>query len=411
MPSHTLLERISEEVRAAELVHNFPSKLASSPHGWVDETVEWATTKPWFLNQWQAALLAPNVSTALRFDPRVDDALLGDMIAETSIFGCHPFEGAMPTWAEASDRLIYIAHNLRRIDTGSNPHFGDVGAVFSNAAVRQMVLIASIDTGIYEGSCNRSASHQHYPQLPLNCSYGNGSVGAPIDAVGTLDDHTHLLLDNLGLWSGYSEDSLDWQQKLIEQAAQLFGRSPFAAAPYDSLPPVNNTRDDIERYWESNLLGNPPLPAAVKFLLPVFGASFGTDAGRSVQALSGARGWPLLWALGDGTTAERHAPGAPAVYASEARLLDPTVAAASALNATAAAGAAAAFERVWATAAADRAAAGRSGPNRDQIVGWWKELKAAGLQRLAPLTARACADLEGCVGVDPEGGECVCWTK
>ena len=47
------------------------------------------------------------------------------------------------TWDEASSRLVYVAHNLRRIDSGSLPHFGSVGVIFRTSSVRDLVEISS----------------------------------------------------------------------------------------------------------------------------------------------------------------------------------------------------------------------------------------------------------------------------
>ena len=51
-----------------------------------------------------------------------------------------------PTYAEATDRFIYGAWNVYRVDAG-NPHFGSVSFVFTVAEGLQNALIAPVDTG------------------------------------------------------------------------------------------------------------------------------------------------------------------------------------------------------------------------------------------------------------------------
>jgi hypothetical protein len=192
LSASALLERYRAEVRVTELCHNFPSvPPPDKGHHWFDETIGLAEKYPWFLNQWQAALvLDGNASTPRRFDPRRpapihSTAAADPRDAEVEIFGLPPFASHdSPTWEEAMDRLIYVAHNFRRRDTGSSFHFGDVSAIFRTSSVKDLVLIAPVDTGVWEGSCNTSGN----PWRNLNCSYW------PSHQVATLDHFDHLIL-------------------------------------------------------------------------------------------------------------------------------------------------------------------------------------------------------------------------
>ena len=63
-------------------------------------------------------------------------------LMQQQLYGCKAFKGPKPTWKEAAERLIYIAHNMRRIDFASIPSFGDVSAIFNTTYVQKMVIIA-----------------------------------------------------------------------------------------------------------------------------------------------------------------------------------------------------------------------------------------------------------------------------
>jgi hypothetical protein len=80
-------------------------------------------------------------------------------VAEVNVFGFPAFKvrgdpNAVP-YAEAVQRPIYTAVNTRKVDVG-NPTFGPVSAIFAPGFVRNMTLIAPIDTGAWEGECNKS---------------------------------------------------------------------------------------------------------------------------------------------------------------------------------------------------------------------------------------------------------------
>ena len=402
-----LLGRLRRETYSAELVHSFPiavgpSTLGHHNHGF-DETLAVFAERPTFVNQWQAWLLLGNGSTPSRFDPRVSSTSTGfdPNIAETHIFGCPSFAVAdRPSWTEASSRLIYIAHNLRQLDTGSTPFFGPIAAVFNTEAVKNMVLIAAVDTGIWEASCNRSAGGGG-PVRSLNCSFWRG------EPLGTLEHHDHLLLANVGLWASAGSSG-----SVVLEAAKLFGRSPLAGdgpSAYTELAPIDGNR--AERYYESNLVGNPH-QNSVKFLLPVFGSLFGTDTGSRVKAVAAQRGVPLVWALGDATDGELHRIPPDVPYPGNLRILDP--AAASLLNVTLLPATPTAFDRAWATVSAARAALNANGalPSQQDVRDWWARLEGGvpGLLRLAPLHNASCVRGSECVGTVVGSGDCVCFS-
>jgi hypothetical protein len=70
--------------------------------------------------------------------------------AEEGLFHYPAFKNAScPTFREATDRFIYIAWNVYRVDAG-NPHFGNVAFVYTAGQALNKTLIAPMDTGIWE---------------------------------------------------------------------------------------------------------------------------------------------------------------------------------------------------------------------------------------------------------------------
>ena len=99
---------------------------------------------------------------------------------------------------------------------------------------------------------------------------------------------------------------------------------------------------------EANVLGNPPFPRAVRFLLPLFGQLFGSDGGELVRRLAHKHGWAIVWALGDangdeatnrggngngnGVHTSELSRGASPSSRANGRLLDPLTVGSAALN-------------------------------------------------------------------------------
>jgi hypothetical protein len=374
----------------AELAHSLPATGGGAVGG-IDETIATLGNHTFFHNVWQGGMdgIGSNGDTQDR--------------AEVGLFGLPEFaKPGKPTWDEASSRLIYIANNLRRMATGSDPSFGQVTAVFNLSHVASMVLIAAVDTGTWEPSCNASTPASRAPlavrdgperrrglpgarpnpDKPLNCSYWEPPV------VGTLQDLDHVLLANVGLWSGTRRKSQSGSV-VLDELTSLLARSPLAA-DYTHIPPaIGGQRGDAMKYMEADLVGNPRLPLAVRFLIGNFQPLFGTATGAQLQELCIARGWGLVWALGfvgdKGGGDELNS-----------RILDPTVSAVVGLNASLPAGADAAFRAQWA-----------KGPPGSDLQGAWDQLQPSQL-RLAPVGASTCAATDQCVGVSIPTGDCVC---
>ena len=187
----------------------------------------------WFPNEFQEAML--NGQNGSSHGSEISDHAMKE------IFGCKPFAGAQPTWAEASSRLIYVAHNLRRLDTGSEPHFGDFTVIFNSSRMKDAVLIAPYDTGMYTMKC-LDPSVTGLPGPPhlsdLNCSAWSKDQKVDVP-VGTLDYLDHLILPNL--WSAIN--STVTNETVLDAARVLFTRSAVSGIDYQSVPAI----DDRER--------------------------------------------------------------------------------------------------------------------------------------------------------------------
>lgn len=379
LPSEELLQRFRAEVRASELAHAVWS-----------ESIPVVGQYNWFLNAWQGPMAA-NKTVSPSYN-----------LAEENIFGCPPFANkSRPTWDEAADRFIYVAHNLRQIDTGSPPNFGDVTAVFRQSCVQDMVLIGAVDTGLFELICNQSA----YPDVaPPLIKFGCDHWKRPV--VGTFQHFDHTILANLGVWSSALQTTLD------AVAIGLFNRGPFAGE-YLGLPKITLHPEvqNVMMFYEANILGNPRLPEGVSFLIGNFYSLFGTDSGRDLQHLADKFSWPLVWALGQ----QMPKSGSPhhmlmldprlQLYDGNQRILDPEAQGSRALNATVSPQAQAAFERVWVEVAGRRTI-----PlpiTVDKWAQWWSTLVGS-QARLAPLTAEAGCDRDLCIGTMAVSGDCVC---
>ncbi|CAE7468245.1 unnamed protein product [Symbiodinium natans] len=315
-------------------------------------------------------------------------------LTQQQIYGCKPFAGTWPTWTEAAERLIYIAHNMLRLDFGSLPGFGAATAVFNASRVQDMVLIAPHDTGQYGMGCLKEGIPGNFTTPPLNCSSWPGQ------ALGTLDHLDHLILPNLYMAYNTSAPlpfNMSGNRSVRDAVQTLFQRSALSKAAYQDVPPLDFWSSF--QYLEANLLGNPPLPDSVKYLIGNFQVVFGTPEGRALQRLAADRSWPLFWAVGS------YVPAQPEkmvkmTMASNRRFADPANAG-NFTDAALPAGAVAAFEEVWAKVEEERSS--RNLTEADVAEAW--SLLAPQQVRVAPLTAEACGD--HCVALDVRGA-CVC---
>lgn len=367
LSSQELLEHLRAEMRASELAHSFPG---DSSGRFQDMTIDTAKQSDFWLNEWQVPLKnGEGVPTQYNE-------------AEEGLFGCPPFkDDRKPTWDEAANRMIYIVQNTRQLDFGSVWTFGDVSVIFKKSYVKNNVLIAAVDTGLWERSCNKSS----HSQGKINCNAWQPHQ------VGTLEHLDHLILGNFGSWST-SKDTI------AQEAGRWFARTPLAG-DYLKLQPMRFS--DNMHYMEANILMNPRLPDAISLIVGDFASLFGTDLGTSLKELAQQRGWPLAWSRG-GLSSDRHLiekniPG-------NARILDPKVDSSQALNATFPANSQSNFEKLWSSVSSGRSS---GPPSHEQLDNWWNTL-ASQQVNVAPVSAYACSEPDSCVAVDARSGHCIC---
>merc|ERR1719446_1295331 len=101
-----------------------------------------------------------------------------------------------------------------------------------------MVLIAPIDTGLFEMACNSSEGSKQFP-IKLDCDAWKPPIA------GTYEYVDHIILACWGAWSRQFNTTVE------EQAVQMFGRSALAGN-YLGLPQLNPVTSNI--YYEANIL-------------------------------------------------------------------------------------------------------------------------------------------------------------
>eukprot|EP00041_Stephanoeca_diplocostata_P014363 m.260089 g.260089 ORF g.260089 m.260089 type:complete len:538 (+) comp19674_c0_seq5:191-1804(+) len=284
-----LLQRLRDEMKVVELVHNFNAKVDvqvnGTSHSPGDVNLTIAAQADYLYNVWELQVMGYMHNSGGDTSP--EDS------AETGMFGLPEFTGANntpATWKEATDRVTYMAVNSRRIDMG-NAIFGDISVVFSRRAVRNMTLMAPADTGLWEMSCNSS-----WPRLPrvegraLNCSGWSGAL-----AIASLEDFDHLFLPALRFWNG----TLVGANQTARHTGPVVELANFVQrmmAPWDHVLSVERT--EVLKYWEANILGAAKFPDTVQFIIGHFPTLFGSALGDALREWCERRGWVLVWALG-----------------------------------------------------------------------------------------------------------------
>lgn len=416
MSPEDLLQQFRTEARAAEYAHAFPVRNGSTHVEGGHFTIELGLKYQFLLNGYQADVDAQQFSkvldlssrsskhignTASALEANAQDLLepapvLGRAnpmpLAEENIFGLPPFKNeSNPTWEEASDRLVYVAQNLRRVDFGSAPTFGDATIIFNNDYVKDMILTAPADTGLFEMLCNGTAPKRWKPKFKPNCRAWN-----PPQAVATWDYFDHIIVRNLEFWRLSSVNGSGFWSSVYDEAQALFERSAFGG-DYAHVP--NMTSLDVMKYWETNVVGNVRFPEGVRFVIGSFSSLFGSPDGRHLQDFARRFGWPMVWAFAQ-------VPKAESLSVADAplnqRVLDPTVAASPSLNVTFPDTAHDDFEFLWNLVARHRTVASVA-----QWQQWWQDLALNQIQ-LSPATARHCGVSNNCIGLDLKSGICVC---
>lgn len=216
--------------------------------------------------------------------------------------------------------------------------------------------------------------------------------------MGTLEYLDHLILPNLAAGANRTGS----HRTMLDAAQDLFMRSGMSGTDYADVPAISDAV--MSEYLEADILANPQLPDAVKFVIGNFPQLFGTEAGEELQAISQRFDWPLIWAFGDGDPSRNRPPGVHGGkhYKSNQRIADPecfgaTNASISDLTVS--------FHDMWTQAAALRRL--RNATAAD-VQGWWHLL--ADQLHVGPITATSCGNgpLHHCVAIDLTTRDCIC---
>eukprot|EP01062_Namystynia_karyoxenos_P006057 TRINITY_DN1211_c0_g1_i1.p1 TRINITY_DN1211_c0_g1~~TRINITY_DN1211_c0_g1_i1.p1 ORF type:complete len:492 (+),score=83.03 TRINITY_DN1211_c0_g1_i1:80-1477(+) len=387
LSAEELLERFDREVPVHEIVHNIRSVHPGRPDvaAALDNTLATMEGFPYFFNPWQ--LQALNLFNASNNPDGPEN------FAETQIMGFPRFKNrTWPSFEEASDRVIYGASNLWRIDSG-NPLFGDVTVVFNNTELIDNVIVNAMDTGLYILGCTNHSMDYRVP-------YQNCSGWAP-PSVGTLKHYYHIMLPNWRVWNTSEGVRAEGANYPAYNAARMLSRFLLT---WHKAP--NMTADELAtgEYWETDIAMNPMYPYGVRFIIGSVLSLFGTSVGQRLRDLCIANNWPLVWAHG-GRNQGPDIPGSTLHGPLNMRVMDPEVLLRINVQSNATSGrgfseARSAFAEVWKQAP-------RLHPTNSTWTALWPVTGRTVLS-VAPLSVSACGDTNLCVAVRPLDGRCIC---
>ncbi len=416
-----------------------------------DVNLTQAANATWFYNEWQLQVLFPLYIDI--WEVIGGSCSLGPAAAaELGIFGLPPFSAAIPhvpgafpggwpaSLAEASDRVVYALFNQRRCTLPTAP-WGDVSVIFAPSLTKDIVLLSPFDTGDYEVGCNstyRTDMNKAFERdcalqknraacqsLDYMCTWNGTACRSERSAgqeqqvtgyypgeamcnwtlrMGTMQDHNHVLLDNVMLSMGSSSP--------IGPPGPAGGAKSAAAARLGALfkgmfEPLSNRTDDgfTNDYFEAELLGTAAFPEGVHFILAGFDSLFGTADGELLQRWCVKWKWPLVWtATGGGWSPSSHSGGGPQ------RVLDPVVLQSSAAGqnySSAAKSALKRFQQLWHNHTAKPPERFPPGPSGGSGGGWSSLAQILAPLGVEPLQRGRCAG--DCIGTIVASGHCVCY--
>ncbi|CAE7627010.1 CNGA1 [Symbiodinium sp. CCMP2456] len=428
--------RLKQELRSAELVHNFGSTADPRREGNCGLGVTLEPAKgpdaPYLYEGWmlQALHLIPldvknNIYT---------DAM------EQHLFGYPPFaDPSCPDVPTAAQRPMYSALNMYRA-SGGNPQCGPISAILSRKYINGSAVAAPIDTGLFAGFCGLDTKETvaFNGVRCLRCEIWSSSSQR---VLGTPDILDHLLPVFLHFYNATQEVAGDSyvEYNLARLLTRLLSRKTYSHALRDlgkSLPeqPLRlNTLENILGYMEVNPLVTIDYPHGVVMLVGLFEALFGTEDGLRLRKWCLKRGWPLAWAHNPDISSWNCGPAtvncmmpsanfSEGIQAANLRLLDPIVleAVPEGHNLTTEQFfplSQQAFKSAWAKAATGVPTGlpkpplpWPPRPRLAEMSRLWSELsQEPSVQQLAvePVYYQACASAD-CAGVRILDGKCVC---
>lgn len=255
--------------------------------------------------------------------------------------------------------------------------------VLKSSLADPVMLLAPVDSGIWELQCNSSEAHGY----DVDCA---AVSDATVRRTGVAEHFKHLIMPCHKFWnSTYIVDLL---------FARWYSNETVMLSEYD----IRSV------YLEGGVAGQLPLPSGVRFVLASLPALFGTEEAAELRAVCVAKGWPLLWALG--TNDHSHN----STYSVATRVVDPDVAKDLPLDVSLESLAAReAFGALWREAQAARAngtVPAKAWKNPEFWERTWSALTGTlpASMVLRPLSARQCRDMDDCIGVTTSNLECVC---
>eukprot|EP01060_Flectonema_neradi_P038981 TRINITY_DN8373_c0_g1_i1.p1 TRINITY_DN8373_c0_g1~~TRINITY_DN8373_c0_g1_i1.p1 ORF type:complete len:478 (+),score=64.88 TRINITY_DN8373_c0_g1_i1:92-1435(+) len=372
-----LHQQIHDEYQVTEICHNWEPMPWGNIDG--DLSLNSSIGQPYLYNQWQLASLGftqkyPNV-----YSNR----------AEVMLYHMQNFSSptGIPTFQEASERLIYGATNLFKQSTG-NGLFGGLTMVLNNTHIRNFTAIHATDSGAYEAFCNNTNPPPFYKP---NCT----AVGP----IGTFDHWESNLMSLAGFWDGGVPGS---KKNITEIDVLSFVVSAMLQTDYDKQ--INLTESIL--YNEACPMMNLRYPEGVKMIvLNVTDNLFGSYIGTQLQQWAISNNWVLSWGYADLTMT------GPAVKANK-RFLDPLVLQhiSAGKNITTDPDfpdLLSVFTEAWATS-------NKSLPHHindrqwqaDQFLSLWSNISSS-ILRIQPLFRYACED-PSCAAVRVKDQKCVC---
>jgi hypothetical protein len=283
----------------------------------------------------------------------------------------------------------YTTTNFLHLNVGNNM-FGDVSIILRPQSVHPLALLEPVDSGNWEDWCNRTGpvgkQCHHFP-FSVNCSAWDRVQG-------TVDHMEHILLANAVMWN-----------------------SPVCANTTGGILPrlfsmlYGETRQDrtltdpaqMMTFIEANLAGTVLYPDGVKLIVGTMQTLFGSVLGGQLRRWCVQNGWALLWAVGPSDDPAWWAAGHGVM---DTRAVDPR--AAATLNLTISTAGASQFDALWNTVASARAGGTAGAIQWNSSV--WAEIPAE-LVVSSGLWPGQCADIDTCVAVHTNGGDCVCYSQ
>ena len=275
LAAEEILQRYRHEAQVAELAHALPSSRGGRRH--MDVTLEGLQKMSFFPNEFQVALMQ-GLNTSSVGSQTSDKAC-------QEVFGCKAFAGQVPTWSVGVSRLIYVLITCDAWTQAPSPHFGDFTVIFNNCRMKESVIIAAYDTGMYEIDLlgPRVARQPCFELQCLEQRWKGCASARHLGLPGPLDPTKPLV---------YSEHHGEWLQCLRCCSRTLHSQCSPLAQTMETCQPLTIPSGMIT--LSPDILANPPLPEAVKFAIAGFATLFGTEQGRDMQSMAYARSAALL---------------------------------------------------------------------------------------------------------------------